>query len=90
MDANWRDKPAEFFLMWYSSEPGGDGELVGKEKIPSLTEAQFREWFYLQEDEYFDGEIVRASQMRYLQKLVDHSIDLNRYDYFVEHLIDNE
>jgi len=79
---------AEFFLMWYSSEPDED-HLIGEEKIPSITEAQMREWFWLQEDQYFGSQIVRASQMRHLQPLVKHQIDLNKYDYFVEHLIDN-
>lgn len=96
--SNWKDLPAEFFLEWFSTEIGIGSiqplekltdEFVGQEKL-AITEAQVREWFFLQPDDpELDGLIVRASQREQLQKLVKHQIDLNHYDYFVAYMIDN-
>ena len=83
-----KQEKAAFFLMWYSAEDNED-HLVGEEKL-SLDEAQLRKWFWIQGNDFFGCEIVRASQLKQLQPFVKHQIDLNKYDYFVEHLIDNE
>jgi hypothetical protein len=73
---------ASFYLTWFAAE--GD-EFVGEEKLSSLTPAKVKKWFWLN-DTHFGCLIVRASQRHHLQKLTQHQIDLNKYDYFVEHL----
>lgn len=78
---------AAFYLSWYSIK---NDRLVGQEKLPrAVTEKKLRKWFYIREDDpNLDGHIVRASQRMHLQKVVSHQINLNEYDYFLEHLAD--
>lgn len=81
---NYQDKPAEFFLTWFSAD---EDDLIGEEKISDLTQEQAREWFWLLDDDFVDCCVVTASQRVNIQQLVKHEIDLNKYDYFVEYTI---
>lgn len=76
--------PSRYFVvLWFESE--GD-KLIGREVLPKVTGEQVRKWFNLPKNENLnDSYIIRASQKVHLDKMMYHEIDLNEFDYFLEH-----
>ncbi len=72
----------EYILTWFNAE--GDDTIVGSEVLNITVEELKTLFFVLLENEFYGCHIVRASQRKRLQELVQTQIDLNQYDYFVE------
>ena len=75
-----------FEVTWFDVDP--NDELVGSEKV-DITETKVRECFYIHPEEkepVLDGFLINASHKNFLQPYLKHVIDLNKYDYYFEHV----
>lgn len=77
-------KNYELLLEWYEADPGES--FVGEEQI-DLTEEELAEILGLNSAIYpFAGglhPLETKKEIRIIQELVNHFIDLNKYDYFI-------
>lgn len=72
----------ERVLEWYEKDPGE--ALVGDEPLRDISLSELLALFSPDDDpEMYDTYEVEPSEVDRLQRAVEHTIDLDAYDYFV-------
>ncbi len=82
--ASWDESQVERCLVWYKKAPSDT--LIGEENLRGITIAELNVLFGSPNDDpaLFNPQPLSAEQKSEIQNAVEHRIEPNRFDYFVE------